>query len=415
MTKEGLLRDVKVADFSWIGVGPITSLWLSWHGATTVRLESTSRVDGIRFVHPFKDGIAGINRGAYYACYNVNKLGMTCNLNTERGREVARRLIEWSDVVVENFTPKAMRGWGLDYASIVEFKPDIIMLSASLQGQDGPEAMRPGFGNMLQGMAGFNEMIGWPDRGPSSVTTTYTDWFVPYFGATALMSALIHKQNTGEGQHIDLSQYESAVQFLGAAFLDGSVNGRVEGQVGNDLTAGGVRYVAPHGVYRCASADGEAFVALAALDDDQWSGIVELAADPALADGRFATNTARCEHARELDTLLESWTSTQAVRPLVERLWTKGVPAGVVQTPADLDADVQLAHRKHFVPVPHGEIGDVIVDMPGARLGATPAMPHKAGPCIGEDNELVYQELLGYTEEEYYELLALGVVELWEH
>jgi benzylsuccinate CoA-transferase BbsF subunit len=415
VTNQGILRDVKVADFSWIGVGPITSLWLSWHGATTVRLESTSRVDGIRFVHPFKDGIAGVNRGAYYACYNVNKLGMTCNLNTERGREVARRLIEWADVVVENFTPKAMRGWGLDYASIVEFKPDIIMLSASLQGQDGPEAMRPGFGNMLQGMAGFNEMIGWPDRGPSSVSTTYTDWFVPYFGATALMSALIHKQHTGEGQYIDLSQYESAVQFLGAAFLDGSVNGRVEGQVGNDLTAAGVRYVAPHGVYRCASADGESFIALAALDDDQWSAIVELAVDPALADSRFATNAARCELARELDALVEAWTATQAARPLVEQLWAKGVPAGVVQTPADLDADPQLAHRKHFVPVPHAEIGEVIVDMPGARLGDTPATLVKAGPCIGEDNERVYQELLGYSEEEYYELLALGVVELWEH
>ncbi|MHB8464043.1 MAG: CaiB/BaiF CoA transferase family protein [Acidimicrobiales bacterium] len=415
MTNEGLLRDVKVADFSWIGVGPLSSLWLSWHGATTIRLESTSRVDGIRFVHPFKDGIAGVNRGAYYACYNVNKLGMTCNLNTDRGREVARRLIEWSDVVVENFTPKAMRGWGLDYASIVEFKPDIIMLSASLQGQDGPEAMRPGFGNMLQGMAGFNEMIGWPDRGPSSVSTTYTDWLVPYFGATALMAALIHKQRTGEGQYIDLSQYESAMQFLGASFLDGSVNGRVEGQVGNDLTAGGVRYVAPHGVYRCASTDGETFVALAALDDDQWAGIAELAADPALAESRFATNAGRCEQARDLDALLESWTATQTVESLVERLWAKGVPAGVVRTPADLDADPQLAYRKHFVPVPHTEIGEVIVDMPAARLSDTPAAPASAGPCIGEHNELVYQKLLGYTEEEYYEMLALGVVELWEH
>jgi benzylsuccinate CoA-transferase BbsF subunit len=411
----GVLSDVKVADFSWIGVGPITSLWLSWHGATTVRLESTSRVDGIRFVHPFKDGVPGVNRGAYYACYNVNKLGMTCNLNTERGREVARRLIEWADVVVENFTPKAMRGWGLDYASIIEFKPDVIMLSASLQGQDGPEAMRPGFGNMLQGMAGFNDMIGWPDRGPSSVSTTYTDWLVPYFGAAALTSALIHKQRTGEGQYIDLSQFESAIQFLGAEVLDGSVNGHVEGQVGNDLTAGGVRYVAPHGVYPCSSPDGEQFVALAAFDDEQWSGIVELADRPAFKDERFATNAGRCEHAPEIDSLLESWTRTRPVGALVEDLVARGVPAAVVQTPADLDGDPQLAHRGHFVPVPHTEIGEIVVDMPGARLGDTPAAPYKAGPCLGEDNEYVYQKLLGYSEEEYYELLALGVVELWEH
>jgi crotonobetainyl-CoA:carnitine CoA-transferase CaiB-like acyl-CoA transferase len=275
--------------------------------------------------------------------------------------------------------------------------------------------MRPGFGNMLQGMAGFNEMIGWPDRGPSSVSTTYPDWLVPYFGATALIAALMHKQRTGEGQYIDLSQFESALQFLGAAFLDGTVNHRVEGQVGNDLTAGGVRYVAPHGVYRCQSAAGERFVALAALDDEQWMRIVDLSAVPALADGRFATNATRCEHAREIDDLLETWTSTREAGLLVEQLTAMGVPAGVVQTPADLDDHPQLAYRRHFVPVPHGEIGEIVVDMPGARLSETPAAPVKAGPCIGEDNERVYQELLGYSEDEYYEMLALGVVELWEH
>jgi benzylsuccinate CoA-transferase BbsF subunit len=415
VTPGGVLRDVKVADFSWIGVGPITTLWLSWHGATAVRLESTSRVDGIRFLHPFKDNVPGVNRGAYYACYNVNKLGMTCNLNTERGLEVARRLIKWADVVVENFSPKAMRGWGLDYASIIEFKPDIIMLSESLQGQDGPEAMRPGFGNMLQGMAGFNEMIGWADRGPSMVASTYTDWLVPYFGAAALASALIHKRLTGEGQYIDLSQFESAIHFLGAAFLDGSVNGHVEGQVGNDLTAGGDRYAAPHGVYPCASSNGEQFIALAAFDDEQWSNMVELTADPALKDSRFATNAGRCEHAPEIDSLLKSWTLTKPVRTLVEQLVARGVPAAAVLTPADLDDDPQLAHRAHFVPVPHSEIGEIVVDMPGARLKDAPAAPRKAGPCIGEDNEYVYQKLLGYSEDEYYELLALGVVELWEH
>jgi crotonobetainyl-CoA:carnitine CoA-transferase CaiB-like acyl-CoA transferase len=113
--------------------------------------------------------------------------------------------------------------------------------------------------------------------------------------------------------------------------------------------------------------------------------------------------------------LLEGWTSTQRARALVDRLWERGVPAGVVQTAADLDDDPQLRHRNHFVPVPHGEIGEVIVDMPGARLSAQPARPIKAGPCIGEDDERVYQELLGYSEDEYYELLAEGVIELWEH
>jgi benzylsuccinate CoA-transferase BbsF subunit len=263
-------------------------------------------------------------------------------------------------------------------------------------------------------MAGFNEMIGWPDRGPSSVSTTYPDWLVPYFGATALMADHIHKQSTGEGQHIDLSQFEASLQFLGHAFLDGSVNRRIEGQIGNDLTAGGVRYIAPHGVYRTCDGD-DSYVALAILDDDQWSELVQLAAIPGLADTRFRTNAGRCEFAREIDSLLESWTSPQSARPLVDRLRARGVPAGTVQTAADLDADPQLSHRGHFRTVPHTEIGEIIVDMPAARLSDTPARPVKAGPCLGEDNEKVYQELLGYTEDEYYQLLAEGVVELWEH
>jgi benzylsuccinate CoA-transferase BbsF subunit len=412
----GVLSGVKIADFSWVGVGPITSQWLSWHGATTIRLESTSRVDGVRYAHPFKDEVPGVNRGAYYACFNVNKLGMTCNLSTERGREVARRLIEWSDVVVENFTPKAMRNWGLDYASVVEFKPDVIMLSASLQGQDGPDAMRPGFGNMLQGMSGLNEQIGWPDRGPSSITTTYTDWLVPYFGAAALVGALIHKKRTGEGQYIDLSQYEAAVQFLGASFLEASVNGRQEPRVGNDLCASGRPYAAPHGVYACAPSHGEErFVALGIFTDDEWQRFVDVVGAPELADARFASVAQRCERVRELDELIGRWTGARDAATVVNALWGRDLTAGIVQTMADLDDDPQLRHRGHFVPLPHREIGEIIVDGPGVRLSNDPAELVRAGPCLGEDNEYVYQEILGYSEDEYYELLGLGVVELWEH
>ena len=411
-----ILSGVKVADFSWIGVGPVTSLWLAWHGATTVRVESTRRLDGVRFLQPFKDGVSGVNRSAYFACFNVNKLGMTCNLNTEKGREVARRLIEWSDVVVENFTPKAMPKWGLDYSSIVRFKPDIIMLSASLQGQDGPDAMSPGFGNMLQGMAGLNEQIGWPDRGPSSIATTYTDWIVPYFGASALISALIHKRRTGRGQYIDLSQYEAAIHCLGPSILDYTVNGRLDRPIGNDLVAGDHRYAAPHGAYPCRSTDGqERFITLAIFDDEQWCRLVELIDSQEARDACYSTQAGRCEHAKEVDRLVERWTSSVDADSLLHSLWAKGIPAGIVKTEADLANDVQILHRQHFAAVPHTEIGDLTVDMPGFRIGGKSARPCKAGPCLGEDNEQVYQEILGYSEAEYYEMLAEGVIEMWEH
>jgi benzylsuccinate CoA-transferase BbsF subunit len=229
------------------------------------------------------------------------------------------------------------------------------------------------------------------------------------------MSALIHKKRTGEGQYIDLSQYESAIHFLGASFLDGTANGRVEGPVGNDLTVSGSRSFAPHGVYRCASASGvEQFVALAAFDDVQWERLVEMTQVPELSDARFSSNQRRCELASEIDSKLEVWTKGQQAKPLVERLWAVGIPAGIVQTPPELDADPQLRHRGHSVTVPHSEMEEIVVDMPGVRV-EPPARPMRAGPCLGEDNEYVYQQLLGYSPEEYYEMLAFGVVELWEH
>ena len=242
---------------------------------------------------------------------------------------------------------------------------------------------------------------------------------MPHFGAVALLAALLHRRRTGEGQYIDLSQYEAAIHFLGPAVLDYTVNGRVERRAGNRLLAGESVVAAPHGVYPCrpvarGGREEERWIALAAFDDGGWARLTELIGRPAWAEQpEFATHAARCAHTEALDERIAAWTRDQEGDELVARLHGCGIAAGMVKSEQDVFADPQLRHRGHFVTVPHGEMGDYTVEMPAARLTRTPAVLHKAAPCIGEDNELVYKQVLGYTDEEYDALLAEGVVELY--
>ncbi|MEE9248331.1 MAG: CoA transferase, partial [Dehalococcoidia bacterium] len=157
------LEGLKVADFSWVAAGPITTKYLADHGATVVRVESHARIDVLRLAPPFPDGVAGLNRSGFFANYNSGKYSITLNLNRPEAVEVARRLVLWADVVAENFTPGMMKRWSQDYESLVGVRPDIIYLSSSMQGRTGPHSRHPGYGNNAVSLAGFTYMTGGPD------------------------------------------------------------------------------------------------------------------------------------------------------------------------------------------------------------------------------------------------------------
>jgi benzylsuccinate CoA-transferase BbsF subunit len=264
---------------------------------------------------------------------------------------------------------------------------------------------------MLQGLAGFSELTGWPDRAPVGANVSYPDFCIPHFGVTAVLAALIHRRRTGEGQYIDVSQYEAAVHFLGPAILDYTANGRVERRAGNTLLAGESVIAAPHGAYPCR--DGR-YLTLAVFDDAGWERLKAVMGCPAWAEQpAFASHAARCAHTQALDEEIAAWTREQAGDALVARLQAAGIAAGMVKSEQEVLADPQLNHRGHFVTLPHGEMGDYIVEMPAARLSKTPARLHKTAPCIGEDNEYVYKQVLGYTDDEFDEMLVEGVIELY--
>jgi crotonobetainyl-CoA:carnitine CoA-transferase CaiB-like acyl-CoA transferase len=277
------LAGVKVLDFMWALAGPLATRILADFGATVVRVESTRRIDVCRTLTPYLGDELDSENAAVFHSTNVGKRMLTLDPSRPEGREVVLDLVRWADVVAESFTPKAMKGFGLDYEALRRVKPDLIMLSTCLMGQTGPLARFAGFGNLAAAFAGFFELAGWPDRAPAGPFGAYTDYIAPRYNAVAILAALEYRRRTGEGQHIDLSQAEASLHFLAPALLDYTVNGHVASRDGNHD-----REMAPHGVYPCAGDD--RFVAIAVRDEREWRELCLAMERPELAqDARFAS------------------------------------------------------------------------------------------------------------------------------
>jgi crotonobetainyl-CoA:carnitine CoA-transferase CaiB-like acyl-CoA transferase len=398
------LKDVKICDFMWVMAGPASTRMLADYGATVVRIESPTRVDTARTLSPYLGDKLGPDTSGLFANCNAGKLGISLDLANPASREVVHDLVRWADVVTESFSPKAMRAWGFDYDSLRKVKSDIIMLSSCLMGQTGPLAKIAGFGNMAAAIVGFHNLTGWPDRPPAGVYGAYTDYLSPRFTAMALLAALDHRRRTGQGQYIDQSQAECSIHFLGPAILDYTVNGRVDGRVGNFDPA-----CAPHGVYPAAGEDN--WVAIVCRDDQDWRNFCDAMENETLArDSRYVSAAGRLEHRDAIDSEIADWTRRFERASIESRLQSRGVPAHAVQNSADALADPQLAHRGHFVALEHPSLGKFTVEGPRAKLSRTPAAVRRAAPSLGQDNQLVLETILGYDESRISELVASGAL-----
>ena len=393
---------LKVADFAWVGVGPLIAKALADHGATVVHVESEARVDVLRHLPPFLGDEPGIQRAQFHANFNTSKLGLGLDLGTPEGRAVARRLADWADVVVESFSPGTMQRFGLDWETLSRDRLDLVMLSTCLRGQTGPEATYAGFGNQGSALAGLFAITGWRDRPPCGPWGAYTDFIAPRYGVAALASALFHRARTGRGQHIDLSQVEAAIHFIEPLALDYTVNGRIAAAAQLDS-----RTAAPHGVY--ATAGKERYLALAVETPEQWDALRTLAPLAAFGDAKLRELEARRRVVDAIDAALCAWCRGQDAFALAERLRGAGVPASPVLRPSDLFADAQLAHRGFFTSVRHSVMGDVRCDGPVTRFSRTPARL-RAAPALGEHTEVVLRDLLGMSEDEIVELAAAGAL-----
>ncbi len=405
MQNDRIFTGLKVWDMSWVGVGPLTSRYFADNGATVIRMDSTSRPDLLRTAPPFKDGVPGYDRSMFYGDYNCSKYSLGLNMKKSKAHKIAFEMAQWADIVLESFTPGTMANWGLSYEHLSAQHPKLVMLSTCMQGQTGPRASYPGFGNLMAAMSGFYEITGWSDRDPVMVYGAYTDFVAQRFTTMALVAALDHCQRTGQGQYIDVSQFEASLQFLGPEFLDYEVNQNVASRLGNSSPD-----MAPHGVYPCAGE--EEWIAIAAVDDEQWHFLKNIMGNPGWAQHPgFDSFEGRKAKEQLIDEQISLWTSSQSSHDLFTKL-QPAVAAGPVYDCEHLYTDEQIVHRNYFVDLEHPVMGTVPHNGAQALLSETNNQPSKASPCIGEDSHYVLREFLGLGETEIESLVRNDIVQI---
>jgi crotonobetainyl-CoA:carnitine CoA-transferase CaiB-like acyl-CoA transferase len=404
MSTDRPLQDVKILDFTWVMAGPAATRMLADHGATVVRVESPTRIDTARTLHPRHHNEAASDSSGCFGNNNAGKLGITLDLGRPEAREVVFDLVRWADVVTESFSPKAMRNWGFAYEDLRQVNPAIIMLSSCLMGQTGPLSKMAGFGTMGASASGFHNLTGWPDRAPAGVFGAYTDYVSPRFTAIAILAALEHRRRTGRGQYIDQSQAEASTHFLTPAILDYSANGREQGRIGN-VDA----HACPHGVYPAAGVD--RWAAIVCRSDEEWRALCGIIGRDDLArDPRLRSVSDRQRHREEIDRAIGEWTRGCEAAEIERLVQARGIPAHPVQTSRECFEDPQLRHRRHFVELEHPVYGTTIVEGPRVGLSRTPGQAKRAAPTLGHDNQYVLSEILGYPEQRITELVVSGVM-----
>jgi len=391
-TNQPILHSIRILDFTWVLAGPYATRILADFGAEVIK------------VQPLMPEAEGKFDRGYYNTWNRNKLGINLNLNEPPGVALAKKLVGISDAIVENFTPRVMANWGLDYPSLKKIKPDLIMLSMSTMGQTGPWRDYAGFGPTIQAFSGITHLTSFPGKPPLGLGYSYADHIAGLVACLALLGAMEYRQRTGEGQYIDVSQVEVMSSLLGSAILEHTANGKQVEPVGNSSTQ-----AAPHGVYRCQGDD--RWCAIGVFSDGEWQGFQRALGNPPWAeDRRFAIFSGRLENADGLDRLVEGWTSGHTAEEVMALLQRHGVAAGVAQDASDLANDLQLRARGFFIELDHPEMGKTVSDATPIRLSDTPARYIRAAPVQGQDNDHVYKQLLGMSEGEVAEFREQGII-----
>ena len=403
------LEGVKVLDFMWAMAGPAASRVLADYGAEVIRVESANKLDAVRSIQPFHDDVGDPDGSGLFSNLNAGKRGLALDMSKPEALDVIWDLIDWADVILESFSPKAMTGWGMGWSQVLERRPDVVMASSCLMGQTGPLALLAGFGTMAAAISGFFYPVGWPDRAPAGPFTAYTDYTSPRWLVAAVMGALEHKRQTGRGQYVDLSQSEAALHLMAPALLERTTNGRIWEAAGNrDLV------FAPQGAYQTAAGSSagddhdDNWIAISCLDDGQW---VALAG--AMGRDDLAPLSAAERHVRhdELDGVISAWTREHDGNELMAELQAAGVAAHIVQNSPEFTVDPQLLHRNALVEVPHGKQGTTTVENTRFVMSRTPAKVDRGGPTLGEHTFEVLTETLAYDGDRIAELAVAELLE----
>ncbi len=403
---------VKLIQLCWAGVGVYTCNYLSHYGATTIRVESSTRPDPVRLFAPLapdnnKPGKnAGLERSTFFSItHTAPELCISLNFKQPEALEIFKKLVAWADVVAEGFPTGVMDKLGLDYEGLKKINPEIIMFRTCGYGHTGPMADQPGFGSILTAVTMMDNICGWPDRPPVPPSTYYTDQLSPMYASLSIMAAIDYKRRTGKGQYIDHSQVETGLNYMTPLILDYQANGREFQPKGNKSD-----YAAPHGIYRCKGED--RWVAIAVMNDKEWRSFVKAIGSPKWTQSsKYATMENRLKYSDELDKLVETWTVNHPPEAVEEMLQQAGVGAGTVANAKDIDEDPQMNYYNFYRELDHPYMGRLRYYHP-APIKLSEAETAVDRPVLlGEHTDYICREILGMSQSEIDRLREKGAFE----
>ena len=408
------LEGIRVLDSTYVFALPYTGGQLTDLGAEVIKIEGPGRPDITRtggLYGTFPDNVTGEdwwNRPSTYNLLNRGKRSLTLDLSTERGRDLFRQMVRISDVVMENFTPRVMRGWGLDYPNLKKIKPDIILVSNTGYGHgDGPYSSYPAQATTQEGTHGHCWVTGYPNEGPSKAGRSFVDFLSTWSAVFAIGAALRYRNLSGKGQWVDIGMYQAGVMFLSEYIMDAIANGREGGRMGNRHP-----YRAPQGCYRTQGHDH--WITLSVASDEEWQSLCSLMGQEDLSsDTRFADLLSRQQNHDQIDQFISEWTKDQERYDLMHLLQGAGIAAGPVLNSKDVHLDPHYQSRNFLERVefpPERQMGTRVLMGRPFKFSNTPMKITGPAPKFGEGNEHFLKDLLGVDEETFQGLVQDAII-----
>ncbi len=395
----GPLKGLRVIEMGTLLAGPFCGQLLGDMGAEVIKLEAPGVGDPMRVWGQEK----AHGKSLWWPVVARNKKSVTVNLRVAEGQAIVRELVAQADFVLENFRPGTMEKWNLGYEQLKAINPGIIMIRVSGQGQTGPYSKRAGYGSIGEAMGGLRYVCGDPSSPPSRMGISIGDSLAATFATVGALAALHHKNQTGDGQVVDSAIYEAVLNMMESLVTEYDKTGYIRERTGAILPN-----VAPSNVY--PTSDGK-MILIAANQDTVFKRLASAMGQPELAeDPRYATHAARGAVQVELDQMVSDWTGTKDADTLVDLMEQHGVPVGKIYRAPEMLEDPHFKAREAIIKVMHPELGELKMQNVAPKLSLTPGGVHSAGPELGQHNEQVLKDMLGYTGEQIAKMAEDGVI-----
>ena len=393
----GVLKDIKVLDFTRVIAGTFCTMYLADLGADVFKVELPGIGEVMRVQPPVKNGESG-----FFATLNRGKKSISLNLKNEKAREVIYKMVENVDVVVENFKPGVMAKLGFDYEKFKKINPKIIYGSISGYGQTGPLSDLPSYDLCIQAMCGLMSMNGYPDKPPLRIGNSITDYMSGVLMVVAILGALRHRDKTNKGQYIDIAMYDAGMTMLENSISRYDLTGEIGGLIGSHHPS-----AAPHNVYK--TLDG--FVTIIVIEDNSWKKLARIIGRPELADDpEYSTIVKRLEKVEKVDEIVESWSKTKTGAEIMTIFKEEGLACGTVHNVAEVSKAEHSNARRMLVEVQQPQMGPVKIPGCPINFSETPVEIKKPAPLVGEHTKEIICDFLGYSNEEYQKFIDEGII-----